>query len=144
MNTFGPFSSVRIALIARYWKFFLLHYIKVLSQYRLCKAHHAHPMNLTLQWQLSHLDGRKLEDRKHKIVGFGSRYISLEWNPRKTPLPTVLLLLREHIRCQGDLFTVPLPSDGCLFLFHNSGSEPSRHNTLWSNPVGRNVSERPI
>jgi hypothetical protein len=36
-----PLSSVRIALIACYWKFFLLHYIQVLCQYRLYRADHA-------------------------------------------------------------------------------------------------------
>jgi hypothetical protein len=35
-------SSVCIAHIACYWKFFLLNYIQVLCQYRLCKADHAY------------------------------------------------------------------------------------------------------
>jgi hypothetical protein len=38
MNMLGLSSSVGIALIACYWKFFPLHYIQVLGQYRLCKA----------------------------------------------------------------------------------------------------------
>jgi hypothetical protein len=42
MNMVGLSSSVHIALIACYWKFFLLHYIQVLSQYRLFKADHAY------------------------------------------------------------------------------------------------------
>jgi hypothetical protein len=41
MNMLGLSSSVRIAHIACYWKFFLVHYIQVLCQYRLCKADHA-------------------------------------------------------------------------------------------------------
>jgi hypothetical protein len=53
-------SSVRIAHMACYWKFFLLHYIQVLCQCRLCKADHASPTYLVLQRQLGHSNGRKL------------------------------------------------------------------------------------
>jgi hypothetical protein len=36
----SPLSSVRIAYIACYWKFFLLYYTQVLCQPKLCKADH--------------------------------------------------------------------------------------------------------
>jgi hypothetical protein len=41
------FRQVYLSLTACYWKFFLLHYIQVLCQYRLCKADHAYsePLN---------------------------------------------------------------------------------------------------
>jgi hypothetical protein len=45
-------------------KFFLLHYIQVLCQSRLCKADHDHLTYLMLQRQLSHLNGRKLDHRQ--------------------------------------------------------------------------------
>jgi hypothetical protein len=41
MNMLSLSSSVRIAHIACYWKFFLLHYIQVPFKYRLCKVDHA-------------------------------------------------------------------------------------------------------
>jgi hypothetical protein len=64
MNMLGFSSSVRIAHIARYWIFFLLHYIQVLCQYRFCKALHAYLTYLMLQRQLSHVNGRKLHHRQ--------------------------------------------------------------------------------
>jgi hypothetical protein len=60
MNMLGLSSNVHIAHIAFYWKFFLLHYIQVLCQYRLYKADHAYLTYLMLQRQLSHLNDRKL------------------------------------------------------------------------------------
>jgi hypothetical protein len=57
----GVLSSVCITHIACYWKFFLLHYIQVRSQYRLCRADHACLTYLMLQRQLSHLSDRKLD-----------------------------------------------------------------------------------
>jgi hypothetical protein len=42
MNMLGLSSNVRIAHRACYWKFFLLHYVKVLCQSRLYKADHAY------------------------------------------------------------------------------------------------------
>jgi hypothetical protein len=42
MNMLGLSSSVRIRHIACSWKFFLLHYVQFLCQYRLCKADHAY------------------------------------------------------------------------------------------------------
>jgi hypothetical protein len=39
---FGLLSSVRVVHTACYWKFFLLHYIQVLCQLRLCKVNHAY------------------------------------------------------------------------------------------------------
>jgi hypothetical protein len=64
MNMLALSSSVRIAHIACYWKFFLLHYIQVFCQSRLCKAEHTYLMHLMLQRQLSYLNGRKLDHRQ--------------------------------------------------------------------------------
>jgi hypothetical protein len=61
VNMLGLSSSVRITHIACCWKFFLFHCIQVLCQYRLCKAGHAYLTYLTLQWQLSHLNGCKVD-----------------------------------------------------------------------------------
>jgi hypothetical protein len=54
MNMLPLSSSVRIAHIACYWTFLLVHYIQVLCQFRLCKADHAHLTYLMLQRQFSH------------------------------------------------------------------------------------------
>jgi hypothetical protein len=56
------FYKCSIAHIEYYWKFFLLHKIQVLCQYRLCKA--VMPISLMLQRQLSQLNGRKLGHRQ--------------------------------------------------------------------------------
>jgi hypothetical protein len=83
-----------------------------------------------------------------KAFGFGSPYIASGRTPQKTPLSAFLLLLRVHIRCQEDVFTEPLssncrlfrllePSNGCLFLFYNSGFEPPCHNILPAWAIGR-------
>jgi hypothetical protein len=79
MNMLGLSSGVHFAHTACYWKFFLLHYIQVLWQYRLCRADHAYLMHLMLQWQLSHLNGRKLDHRQVKplilsMSGFALSY----------------------------------------------------------------------
>jgi hypothetical protein len=60
MNMLGVSLSVRIAHIACYSKFFLLHYIQFLREYRLCKADHAYFKYLMLQRQLSNLNGSSL------------------------------------------------------------------------------------
>jgi hypothetical protein len=60
MNALGLLTSVRIALIASYWKFFLLHCTQVLCQYRLYRADLTYLTYLMLQRQLSHLNGRTL------------------------------------------------------------------------------------
>jgi hypothetical protein len=70
MNMLGLSSSVRIAHIACYWKFFLLHYTEVLCQYRHCRAHHANLTYLMLQRQLSHLNGLSLTTTKFKPLVF--------------------------------------------------------------------------
>jgi hypothetical protein len=44
MNMLGLSSSVHFARIARYWRFFLLHYTEVLCQHKLCKAGHVYPI----------------------------------------------------------------------------------------------------
>jgi hypothetical protein len=64
MNMLGLSSSVRIAHVAFYCKFLLVHYIQILCQYRLCKADHAFLAYLMLQRQLNHLNGRKLDHRQ--------------------------------------------------------------------------------
>jgi hypothetical protein len=61
MNMPSLLSSVHIAHIAYYWKFFLLSYIQVLCQPRLCNADHAYLTYLLLQQQLSHLNVHKLD-----------------------------------------------------------------------------------
>jgi hypothetical protein len=66
MNMLGFLSNVRIAHIACYWKFFLLHYIQVLCQSWLCKVAHACLTYLMPQRQLRHLNGRKLTTAKFK------------------------------------------------------------------------------
>jgi hypothetical protein len=66
MNMLGLSSSVRIAHIACYWKFFLLHCVQVLCQYRLCSAGHVYLTYLMLERQLSHLNSRKLWQFKSK------------------------------------------------------------------------------
>jgi hypothetical protein len=60
LNMLGLLSTVLMAHIACYWKFFLLHYMQVLWQYRLYKADHTFLTYLMLQRHLSHLNGRKL------------------------------------------------------------------------------------
>jgi hypothetical protein len=50
MNVLGLSWSVRIAHVACYCKFFILHYVQVLCQSRLCKADHAYLTYLMLQW----------------------------------------------------------------------------------------------
>jgi hypothetical protein len=57
-NMLGLSSSVRIVHIVCYLIFFLVHYIKVLCQYMLCKADQAYLTYLMPQRQLSHLNGR--------------------------------------------------------------------------------------
>jgi hypothetical protein len=64
------FSSVRIVHIASYWKFFLVHYVQVLCQSRLCKADHVCLTYLMLQRQLSHLNGRKLVRQDSELALF--------------------------------------------------------------------------
>jgi hypothetical protein len=56
-------SSVRIARMACYWKFYLLHCEQVLCQSRLCSADHAYFTYLMLQRQFSHLNDHKLDHR---------------------------------------------------------------------------------
>jgi hypothetical protein len=64
MNMLGLSSSVHITHTACYWQFFLLHYIEVLCQCRLCKVHQAYLTYLMLQQQLSLLNGCKLDSRQ--------------------------------------------------------------------------------
>jgi hypothetical protein len=73
VNMLGPLSGVRIAHIACYWKIFLLHNTQDLCQYRLFKDH-VWLTYLTLQRQLSHLKGRKLDHSQ-----FNSLIFSMPW-----------------------------------------------------------------
>jgi hypothetical protein len=57
-------SSVRIAHVACYCKYFLLHHTQVLCQYRLCRVDHSYITCLMLQRQLSHMNGLKLNHRQ--------------------------------------------------------------------------------
>jgi hypothetical protein len=66
----SPLSSVLIEHVTCYWKFFLVHYIQALSQFRVCKAFHVCLAHLMLQRQLSHLDGRKLTAFELKCLIF--------------------------------------------------------------------------
>jgi hypothetical protein len=68
MNMLGLLSSVRIAHIASYWKFFLSRSIQILCQSRLRKADRACFTYIMLQRQLSHLNGRKLDH--HQVQPF--------------------------------------------------------------------------
>jgi hypothetical protein len=64
MNMLVLSSSVHVAYIASHRKFFLLHYIQVLCQYRLCKPDHAYLTYLMLQRQLGHLNVRNLDQAR--------------------------------------------------------------------------------
>jgi hypothetical protein len=64
MNMLGLSSNVIIAHIEFYWKFFILHYIHVLCEYRLCKPDRAYLTYLMLQRQFSHLDDGMLDHRQ--------------------------------------------------------------------------------
>jgi hypothetical protein len=70
MNILGLSTRVRVALLAWYWHFFLLHYIQIICQYRLCKADDAYPTYLILQRQLNHLNGLSLTTAKFKPLIF--------------------------------------------------------------------------
>jgi hypothetical protein len=61
-------SSVRILHIAWYWKFFLVHYIQVLRQYRLCNTERAYITYFMLQWHLSYLNGPKLNSTRVSVT----------------------------------------------------------------------------
>jgi hypothetical protein len=64
MNRFRLSSNIRITHIEFCWKFFLLHFIEVLCQDKLCKTDHAYLTHIMLQRQLNHLNGRKLNHRQ--------------------------------------------------------------------------------
>jgi hypothetical protein len=125
MNMLGLLLSVRIAHIACYWKFFLVHCIQVICQSRLCKADHAYLTYFMLQRQLNHLNGRKFDHRQMWELG-RSRDIDLERTTRKTRRTTVLSLLHAG-RCLAtavvSLFvSQPFPHNGpiCNNMFKGS------------------------
>jgi hypothetical protein len=79
MNTLGSSSSVRIAHVACYWKFFLLHYTQVLCQYRLCRADHAYLTYLTdngslIVWTVVSLTTAKFKPLVFPMSGFALFY----------------------------------------------------------------------
>jgi hypothetical protein len=63
-NMLGPLSNIHTAHIGCYWKFFLLHYVQVLCQSRLCKADHASLHSLCYNGSLVTWNGRKLDHRQ--------------------------------------------------------------------------------
>jgi hypothetical protein len=91
-------SSVRIAHVACYRKFFLVHCIQVLYQFRLCEADYAYLTYLLLQRQFNHFYGRKLDRRQVQ-----ASYIFCVW-PR-------LAICREHVQSHG--------SAACTILLYN-------------------------
>jgi hypothetical protein len=74
-----PLSSVHIAHIACYWKFFLSQNIQVLCQSRLCKADHAYLIWLMLQWQRNHLSGHSLTTAEFKLLKFSVSGFTLSY-----------------------------------------------------------------
>jgi hypothetical protein len=86
--------SVCIRLIASYWKFFLLHYIQDLCQYRLCKVDHAYLTCLMLQRQRSHLNGCKLDHHQFK--------------------PLIFSMSGFALSCTMNMFTLMILYDLCL------------------------------
>jgi hypothetical protein len=126
MNMLGLSWSVRIALLACCRNFFLLHYIQVLCQYRLCKADHAYLTYLMLQRQFSHLNGRKLD---HRQVSFRSLHVALGLTAQENTLsPTVLLLMLIYslcsngslVRWRNSMFSVAFPGNGWRLLLSYS------------------------
>jgi hypothetical protein len=86
MNVLGLSSSVHFTHIACYWKFFLLHYIQVLCQYRLYRADHAYLTYLVMNCELL----------------LASHYIASGRTTQKThPLPINGCPLLLRIRCRG-------------------------------------------
>jgi hypothetical protein len=72
-------------------------------------------------------------DSDLRSIDFGSRYIASAQTSQKTPLPTVLLLLHVHIRYHGNVFTEPLPSNGCLLWFCYPGFQHTYYrNNAWT------------
>jgi hypothetical protein len=133
MNMLGLYSSVCIAHTACHWKFFLVHYIQVVCQYRLCKADHAYLTYLMVQRQLSYLNNRKLD---HQQVW--ASYILTDLPPSCS----LYSLSMDHtentvsysssaaacISIATDTFFKPLPSIGHLFWLCYSMFQLSRHN----------------
>jgi hypothetical protein len=104
MNMLGISSDVRLTHMACYWKFFLLKYIKFVCPYRLSKADHAYLTYPILQRQLSHLNGREIDNRQIQVS-----YILHVW--------LRLILYREHVHSPGIkwlLFVV------CMVLFYTN------------------------
>jgi hypothetical protein len=75
------------AHITCYWKFFLLRYIQVLRQSRLCKADHVYLTHLMLQRQLRHLNAHKLDCCQVEVSYISCVFshiwgsISISWRP---------------------------------------------------------------
>jgi hypothetical protein len=115
------FVKHSIAQVACCWKFFLVHYMQVLSQSRLCKAVHVYLTCLMLQWQLSHLNDRKLERRVFSVYGLTLPYAAntfiftilydfrlLGWPSRSQESASEILYDWRFIANQFVLATTPL------------------------------------
>jgi hypothetical protein len=85
-----------------------------------------------------------LASRLLRFTGFGSPDTVSARTQQRTPLPTVLLLLRGYTICQWDVFTEPLSSNGHLFWLFYVGFQPSYHNKFNSdfNLVGEIYARR--
>jgi hypothetical protein len=107
MNMLGLSSSVRIAhtRIPYYWKFFHLHYIQVLCQYRLYKADHAYLTYLILQRQLSRLNRHELDTAMFKALIFSTPGYDLSY----TRNMSILMILNDFCL---------LPAQFCYIIVH--------------------------
>jgi hypothetical protein len=103
MNMLGLSSNVRITHIACYWKFFSLHYIQVLCQYRLWKTDHTYLMYLMLKRQISHLNCRKLDHRQ--VQASYTFYVWLR-----------LVLYYEHVHSENFIWRLLI---ACTILLSN-------------------------
>jgi hypothetical protein len=93
-------SSVRIGLIARYRKLFLVHYIQILCQSRLSKADHAYLTYLMLQRQLSQLNGSKLDLPVFKPLVFSMPGFALSYAVNMF----ILMILYDFACCLHNFF----------------------------------------
>jgi hypothetical protein len=72
-------SSMHVAHIIYYWKFFPLHYIQVLCQYRLCKTDHVYLISICYSgsldaWTVVSLTTAKFKSLIFSVSGFALSY----------------------------------------------------------------------
>jgi hypothetical protein len=137
MNMLGLSSILCTAHVACYWKFFLLHYIKVLCQYRLRKADNTYLMYIMPQRQLSPLNGHRLHQLQVSLCN-GSLSSSYSLGTDRVgnvssiiscvSLAEIKWKLLSHCLATG-VFVEMLPSNGSLW-FHNSGFQQTWHSTM--------------